>query len=416
MIVTDLGAARIDQKRGRHPGRLPHRRRLCRYHGDHPTLLLQPENYEVRPASVVLAQGDFETQSSTAGAAGSVTITGNTTILNGTVLASALPGYSGGSIALSGKNVTVQSSTIALPSDFGFSTPVPSDLAGTLNIAAPSLSGQGFQTIGLGVSDLSGSPTSVAASTVEIKPGVTLQAENIILGASSAITLDAGAQVLALAPPGDTGVASFISPSGTLSIGANAVVHASNSVNLQTQNTVLDPTATLKADDSSINLQGSTITIAPSPSSGPGLFLTTGQWNSLSCSFENITLTSLSDLVFDGSFASGALAAVADTLTIDAGRIVDTVADSSVFLSARTIALQNTTGAVCRLKRRGADKPDHLHCLSDTSQPREHPLRRLFEHYDERPEQRDFQRDRKPYHRRGKPDHRNSPNSYVLLP
>ena len=64
-------------------------------------------------------------------------------------------------------------------------------------------------------------------------PGVTLQAENIILGAKVSITLDAGAQVLALALPGDTGQATFISP-GTLTIGANAVVHASNAVNLQT--------------------------------------------------------------------------------------------------------------------------------------------------------------------------------------
>ena len=187
---------------------------------------------------------------------------------------------------------------------------------------------------------MSGSAASVAASTVEIKPGVTLEAENIILGAATAITLDAGAQVLAIAAPGDTGQASFISPAGTLNIGANAVVHASNSVNLQTANTVLDPTATLKADHSSLNLQGSAITIydpaAASRTSGAGLFLTVGQWDNFSAMFENITLTSLSDLVFEGSFAPGALAAVANTLTIDAGRITDSVANSSVFLAAQT--------------------------------------------------------------------------------
>ena len=73
------------------------------------------------------------------------------------------------------------------------------------------MSGQGFQTIGLGVSDLTGSAASAKASTVEIEPGVTLEAENIILGATQSITLDAGAQILALALPGGTGVASFIS-------------------------------------------------------------------------------------------------------------------------------------------------------------------------------------------------------------
>jgi hypothetical protein len=345
MIVTNLGASASTNNNAVTPDGYPIIAGYGRTMGTTLRSSTQLQNYEVRPVSAVLAQGDFETQSATAGAAGSVTITGNTTILNGTVQASALPGYSGGSIALSGQKIAVQSSIVALPTDFGFSTPVPSDLAGTLNIAAPSLSGQGFQTIGLGVSDLSGSTTSVAASKVEIMPGVTLQAANVILGASSAISLDAGAQVLALALPGDTGVASFISPSGTLSIGANTVVRASNSVSLQTQNTVIDPTAILKAGDSSLNLRGSAITISPSPSSGPGLFLTTGQWNSLAASFDNITLTSLSDLVFEGSFASGVLSPVADSLTLDAGRIVDTIADSSVFLSARTIALQNTTGA-----------------------------------------------------------------------
>ena len=142
-----------------------------------------------------------------------------------------LAGYAGGTIALSGTSVFVQQTVASLPAGFGFDTAVPAGLADTLTIAASSLSNQGFQTIGLGVSDLTGSTTSVKASTVEIEPDVTLQAENIILGATKSITLDAGSQVLALALPGDTGQATFISPKGTLNIGANAVVHASNAIN-----------------------------------------------------------------------------------------------------------------------------------------------------------------------------------------
>jgi filamentous hemagglutinin family protein len=305
----------------------------------------QLEAYEVRPASLVLSEGLFNTQSLTAGAGGSVTLTGNTTILNGTIRANPLPGFPGGTIALSGNTVVVEETVASLPSDFGFDTPVPVGLADTLTIAAPSLSGQGFQTIGLGVSDLTGSVASVKASTVEIEPNVVLQAENIILGAANSITLDAGAQVLALALPGDTGEATFISPNGMLSIGANGLVHASNGVNLQVANTYVDPTATIEADHSSLDLQGSAITIVQgaSQATGPGLFLTINQWDNLSSIFENITLTSLSDLVFGGSFT---LAPVADTLTIDAGRIMDSVANGSVILSAQTIALQNTTGAI----------------------------------------------------------------------
>ena len=69
-----------------------------------------------------------------------------------------------------------------------------------------------------------------------------------------------------------------------------------------------------------------------------------GQWNSLAAGFENITVNSSSDLVFGGSFDLF----VTNALTIDAGRIMDSVAGGSVSLSAQTIVLQNTTGATPR--------------------------------------------------------------------
>ena len=56
----------------------------------------QLEAYEVRPASLVLSQGQFNEQSFQAGNAGSVSLTGNTTILNGTIGANPLSGYPGG--------------------------------------------------------------------------------------------------------------------------------------------------------------------------------------------------------------------------------------------------------------------------------------------------------------------------------
>ena len=140
-------------------------------------------------------------------------------------------------------------------------------------------------------------------------------------------------------------------PAGTLSIEPNAVVHASNAVSLQTANLSIDPTATLVADHSSLSLQGSTITIydpANPTASGQfsqstsGTVLTESQWNNLAAMFENITLTSASDVIFGGSLDLSAK----DALTIDAGRILDSVANSSVSLSAQqTIALQNTAGA-----------------------------------------------------------------------
>jgi filamentous hemagglutinin family protein len=299
------------------------------------------EAYEVRPASVVLAQGDFVQQVQTAGAGGSVSLAGNTTIVNGTIQAGGLTGYSGGSVSLSGASVVVQQAGVSLPQGFGFSTPVPADLANTLTIAASSLSGMRFESVSLG--SVSG---AFKTSTLEVMQGVTLQADNITLSANSAINIDAGAQVLALAAAG-TGQATFITgSSGTVTIGANVVVHASDAIVFQTGSISTDPTAILKADHSSLNLQGSTVTIydpsVVSAPSGTGIFLTGSQWSNLTANFEDITITSLSDLIFGGSFnlpTQGRL----NTLTIDAARIMDSVAGSTVVLgAAQSISIQNT--------------------------------------------------------------------------
>src|SRR5208283_5548923 len=109
--------------------------------------------FEVQPASYLFKQGTFNTQMFIAGNGGSATINGNTTVLDGTVLASALPGYQGGSISLSGTNIFVQASTVELPSDFDFGTQFTGELAylaGTLQFAAGAVSGKGFQTIDIG--------------------------------------------------------------------------------------------------------------------------------------------------------------------------------------------------------------------------------------------------------------------------
>ena len=112
---------------------------------------------------------------------------GSTTVLGGTVRASALPGYSGGSIVVSGASVGVLESNISLPSDFGFSTPLASvrpDLIGTLDVAASALSGEGFMTVGVGYTDPADPAGSITASTLTVKAGTVLQAENIILAAA----------------------------------------------------------------------------------------------------------------------------------------------------------------------------------------------------------------------------------------
>ncbi len=82
------------------------------------------EAFEVQPAAYVFKQGTFNTSTFVAGNAGSVSINGDTTVLDGTILASALKGYQGGSISLSGTEAYIEASTVQLPSDFNFDTPV----------------------------------------------------------------------------------------------------------------------------------------------------------------------------------------------------------------------------------------------------------------------------------------------------
>jgi filamentous hemagglutinin family protein len=340
MVITALGTTFSTAQAGLAPGGFPIIGGYATVMG---TNIRSPllEAYEVRPASVVLSEGYFSTQTLQAGNAGAVTITGNTAVLGGTIQAAPLPGYNGGSLALSGNAVTVEASTIPLPAGFSFSTPVPNGLVGTLNVAASSLSGQGFETIGIGVSNLNSPASSVTANTVVIEPGVTLQAENIILGAQTSITLGAGAQVLALASGSGTGQATFISP-GALNIGANVVVHATDAVNFQVGTLSLDPSATILADHSVFDLTGSTITLVgagvPTPS-GTGLFLTQSQWNSLEAVFPDLDLTAASGLVFDGPFNLS----VQDALTINAARIAASTGSSgSSQVTASSIVLENT--------------------------------------------------------------------------
>jgi hypothetical protein len=245
----------------------------------------QLEAYQARSAASVLQEGDFGTQSFTAGNAGRVSLSGTTTILGGTILASPLAGYRGGSIVLSStEGVYVQESGISLPSGFDFSTPVPAGLSGNLTIAASSLSGKGFGTIGLGYTDDPGMPT---ARTLTVREGAVLQAENIILAARDLITLESGARILALASSGNTGQASLYTPAGRAVIEPGVLVHATDAITLNTNTLVLG--GTLFADHSTLNLVGSRITVSSGGSSGAGINLTESQWNTLGDIFSNLT-------------------------------------------------------------------------------------------------------------------------------
>jgi osmotically-inducible protein OsmY len=264
----------------------------------------------------------------------------NTAIINGSVNAAAKTGFNTGSLYVGGERVVLQSLTTSLQADFNFSTDIPDEFAGIANISQSLLTDNTFGTIGLGYNpDDTGD--GIVADEVVLKEGTVLEAETIILGAKNAITVEKGAQVLAIASDDNRGEITLTSPSGSIIIKEEAVVRASDAINIDTTNLSLDPSAVFTSDHSELNLTGPKITFVQDgyvrSDTDTGIFLTATQFASLISSFENVGLKSTSDIVFEGDFDLS----VTDTLTLDTGLIQGTDG-GTVQLTAGTIYILNT--------------------------------------------------------------------------
>lgn len=332
--------------------------------GNHSPIL---GNFSVRPASDVLKEGHFDVKRIEAGSAGTVSVQGDTTIFRGGVDSTALPGFTGGTMALSGKTVTVrpgggspQEDAILDGLTFGssFADAELQPYRDGLIVDSGTLAGKGLKEIRLGSVD----PNNLAGSTatVTVKSGSTIEAAVVTLAARDAITMEGngadgdGARVNAVGASGD-GMASFTTP-GVLTIGSGAAVHTSDQVQLDVGQIDFRGTAPISVDPistvSSIGLraygtQPGEIFFVPDDyartgADNFGIYLTGGIWSGLAGSgnpngFKNISLTG-SDLVFRGDFdlrAPGILA-------IDAARIAAPDATASVSLTADRISLMNS--------------------------------------------------------------------------
>ena len=244
-----------------------------------------------------------------------------------------MKGFQGGTVSLSGSDVVVEASTVPLPSGFDFNSAVPSDLIGTLHIAASAISGQGFKEIDLGDPNLT--------QTVIIQHGSILDASSITLSAQNSITLESGAQINALDTSG-TGSASLICPNGQITLQANSVVHASDSLALNMGQ--VDFQGDIKVDHGSLNLSGGNIFFLTDGYSGPqtlpGLYLTSKLWKEFD-SIANVTVSG-SSVDFLGNLALTAQ----KSFTIDAARIAGEAVPGSanplVTITSQTLSLLNT--------------------------------------------------------------------------
>jgi filamentous hemagglutinin family protein len=297
--------------------------------------------FEVQPASYLLTQGTFNTAKFVAGAGGNVSITANTTVVDGTIAANAMSGYQGGTISLSGTNAFVEESSSQVPSN---------PASGTLYVAADALTG--FNVIDIGNLN---SNAGAVTGMIEVEPGSILQATQVVLSAQKSITLDSGAQIVTVETSGNgNGSTSLITPTGLLTMQQNSLVHASDTVTMTIGQ--LNFQGGLQIDHGTLNLTGQNVYFVPAQGTSPsnpdplGLYLANTFWSNFA-NFNDLNI-SASGGYSDGSvrglvgFLGGISLSAKNSFTINAAAIegLHTVDNGDVVINAPTISLLNRGG------------------------------------------------------------------------
>lgn len=287
--------------------------------------------YTVRPAEAVLAEGNFTLREMTAGDAGSFGTQADTTILNATLDASPLDGFSGGSLSLSSRTITASASGVRLPDGFFYRSPIPDDLRDQLIIDADAITAGGFDQVTLG--------NAVDTVQVAVEAGSTLAAANITIAAADAIQLGAGSRLAATG--GDAGGALRL-------VSAAGRVTAEPAVHLQADHDIhIDTHDLLFSDDVSVNtpaleLVGNRIDFDFSGANGgptEALVIDETLWTKFQM-IDSVNLASRSVIRFHGDVDLQA----AGALILDADRIqLDPVAAGQVGIRAGSVQLRNTS-------------------------------------------------------------------------
>jgi len=255
--------------------------------------------YTVRRASDVLREGHFETKSIAAFDAGAISFAAPSMLIDGSIKATGLAGYRGGSLTLAASNISIQNGDAST-----------SLVAGSLEINASSLTGQGLEALTLG------SLTGTDSVTVHGGDHADLSIPQITLLAQQSITLEsqsrlAGAEVT-LATGGG----------GMLTVQQGAAVHAGTTLNLTA--TGMDYQGTLQLDKGgALNVTGNGNVVfvgsAPTDGSASGNLYLTRSFTDNFASIDQVSIASASDIGFQEN-ANASLAALS-TLTLDAARI-----------------------------------------------------------------------------------------------
>lgn len=304
----------------------------------------KPKAYSVMKATEALKQGNFATTTLTMGDGGTLTVKGDTAILNASIRSAALKGYLGGKMNLSARDIIVRPEVARLPADFSFdtaldSTPQIQEFIGKLSVAANIL--KGLQEIRLGSDGLT--------ETVTVMEGAKFEAPVISLTAAKTITIETGSELHGVAASG-IGEISLNSLTGTALVREGSLLHASHAIIFNTIEQ--DIQGEILHDNSSLRLSGEKIYFVPEgyTRTGPGTFISKSTWDRYS-SFEDIQLVSGSDVLFMDDFALS----TAGSIFIDAARIASGKDMAVVSVSAPLIGLTNSgTAAAAQLTGNGS--------------------------------------------------------------
>jgi len=287
------------------------------------------QDFIIRPAADVLAEGNFTTESLICGDAGDITIQGNTTIINGSITGNVLPedaatGYTGGEsgiLSLAGKQVRIGEG--AGQSDIGFFDPVGEDFENILFVSSDTLSRGNLGEICLGSESLT--------ESIAIAEGSSVIAGNVTLTALGEISLNDGVEIHAT---GEQGVAQ-LTAGDRIIINGSAGVHATDHVIIDTNELNLGG-GSLIMDNSALTLKSDAIYLAEDGAEADGLLMTPAMWNQISGAAD-IKLYSRSDIFFKGE-----VTVTADqTLSLEAARFIG-LDSSEVNLSADTVTLSGS--------------------------------------------------------------------------
>ncbi|MEW6664911.1 MAG: filamentous hemagglutinin family protein [Thermodesulfobacteriota bacterium] len=281
----------------------------------------KPAGYSIRRTEDVLKEGYFTVNTLAGGDAGSLSISGDTTVLGGIFRIKATDGYEKGKVTLAGKRIEMGEGVGVLPAGFDFSTPVPSGLKDKLLIQPGIFDDMDLKEIVLG--------DTGRTEVVEIQGGSSIQAERVTLKAKDEIILRTGAEIHAVSEKGG-GVASLLVPdpdsdgTGNVILEPGSLVHASDEVVLGLK--TIDYRGEIQVDHSAITLESKEIFFVPEayaiPASPDGFYIRQSHWDKFRI-FETIGLRSDTSINFLGDFNLAA----AEMLSLDASRIAGTGTD-----------------------------------------------------------------------------------------